>query len=207
MNCIRYNDFYYELSKVHFDIQSKMINIEFRKLIYYFHTTNHFMKNLGNVVIFISLLFLLSCNGGGSSNSHVSKNTIPVLKTEKSKKAKLSFNLTEVIKNKNSLDFVIVITNKSTEAKVFYNKKELAITDNNGYIYKVEKAQIDGVKQFGGMKIASIPEFSKVKSIITFSNIRDDAETAQLFFKGEVNRGKNSNFKITFKDIPITKKE
>lgn len=157
------------------------------------------------------MLFLSSCgnksqeeNPGGTVplGSGV---TIPVLKTEKSRKAKLTFDLTEVIRKDDKIDVVIMVSNrKDEEAMVYFTKEEFALTDNNGYIYKVADAKIDKVSQFGsGMKIAKIPENGKVKSIISFKGVREDATSGKLFFKGEANRGKTAAFKVEFDKVKL----
>lgn len=161
-------------------------------------------------IIIFPLLLLSSCGGKTTEESHGgsvplgSGTTIPVLKTEKSRKAKLTFDLTEVIRKDDKVDVVMMVSNRSDEAMLFYEKEEFALTDNNGYIYKVSSAKIDKVSQFGrGMKIAKIPEHGKVKSVISFTGVREDATSGKLFFKGEANRGKTTPFKVEFNRVQI----
>jgi len=53
------------------------------------------------------------------------------------------------------------------------------------------------------MSIARIPEHGKLKSIISFEDVREDATTGRLFFKGEANRGKTSEFKVKFNKVQL----
>lgn len=162
------------------------------------------------ILFFASILILFSCgnksqeeNPGGTVplGSGVS---IPVLKTEKSRKAKLTFDLTEVIRKDDKIDIVLMISNRNDDAMVYFMKEEFALTDNNGYIYQVTDAKIDKVRQFGsGIRIAKIPEDGKVKSIISFKGVREDATSGKLFFKGEANRGKTTAFKMKFDKVQL----
>lgn len=168
---------------------------------------NH-MKYL--IIALLPLLLLSSCGNKKTEENHTgtvplgSGTTIPILKTEKARKAKLTFDLTEVIREDDKVDIVMMVSNRSDEAMVFYGKEEFALTDNNGYIYKVKSAKIDKVNQFGaGMRIAKIPEHGKVKSVISFTGVREDATSGQLFFKGETNRGKTTPFKVQFNKVQI----
>jgi DNA gyrase/topoisomerase IV subunit A len=154
------------------------------------------------LIIVLPLLLLSSCGGKKAEESHGgtvplgSGTTIPVLKKEKARKAKLTFDLTEVIRKEDKVDVVMMVSNRSDETMVFY--------DNNGYIYKVSSAKIDKINQFGaGMRIAKIPEHGKVKSVISFTGVREDATSGQLFFKGEANRGKTLPFKVQFNKVQI----
>ncbi|MGK0387590.1 MAG: hypothetical protein ACI94Y_000316 [Maribacter sp.] len=162
------------------------------------------------LIIVLPLLLLSSCGGKKAEESHGgtvplgSGTTIPVLKKEKARKAKLTFDLTEVIRKEDKVDVVMMVSNRSDETMVFYEKEEFALTDNNGYIYKVSSAKIDKINQFGaGMRIAKIPEHGKVKSVISFTGVREDATSGQLFFKGEANRGKTLPFKVQFNKVQI----
>jgi hypothetical protein len=164
------------------------------------------------ISIILPLLLLTSCGGKKAEESHIgtvplgSGTTIPVLKTEKSRKAKLTFDLTEVIRKDDKVDVIMMVSNRSDEAMVFYEKEEFALTDNNGYIYKVNSAKIDKINQFGsGIRISKIPEHGKVKSVISFTGVREDATYGQLFFKGEANRGKTAAFKVQFNKVKIKK--
>jgi len=131
-------------------------------------------------------------------------NSIPVLKTEKTRKAKLTFDLTEVIRKDDKMDLVVMVSNRGEEAMVSYLKEELAFTDNNGYIYKVSNAKINKIDQFGSEKeIAQIAKAAKVKSIISFKGLRKDATSGKLFFKGETNRNKKTPFKVQFTKVKI----
>lgn len=131
-------------------------------------------------------------------------NSIPVLKTEKTRKAKLTFDLTEVVRKDDKVDFIIMVSNRGDETLVSYLKEELAFTDNNGYIYKASSAKINKVSQFDSQtEITKIPKAEKVKSIISFNGIRDDATSGRLFFKGETNRNKKIPFKVEFTKVKI----
>ena len=162
------------------------------------------------LIVILPLLLLSSCGGKKAEENHAGTvpsgtgTTIPVLKTEKARKAKLTFDLTEVIRKDDKVDIVMMVSNRSDETMVFYEKEEFALTDNNGYIYKVNSAKIDKINQFGGgMRIAQISEHGKVKSVISFTGVRADATSGQLFFKGEVNRKKTIPFTIQFNKVQI----
>lgn len=130
--------------------------------------------------------------------------TIPVLQTEKARKAKLTFDLTEVIRKDDKVDMVVMISNRSTEVKMAYLKEELAFTDNNGYIYKVSSAKVDKINQFNSdEEKAVLAKDAKIKSIISFEGVRKDATSGKLFFKGETDRGKIVPFKVKFDKVKI----
>ncbi len=171
----------------------------------------YLVNNMKQLLFLILAIGMLSACGGSSGPENPggkiplgSGTTIPILKTEKARKAKLTFDLTEVIRKDDKLDFVIMITNRGEEAMLYFEKEELSITDNDGYITKVSEAKIAKVRQFGsGVSIASIPEDGKVKSIISFEGVREEAESCTLFFKGETNRGKNASFRTEFKKVNL----
>lgn len=132
------------------------------------------------------------------------ENAIPVLKTEKARKAKLHFDLTEVIRKEDKLDLIIMISNKGNETMISYLREELAFTDNNGYIYKANSAKINHINQFGSQaELAKIPKASKVKSVISFNEVRKDATSGRLFFKGETKRDKTTPFRVEFTKVKL----
>ncbi len=160
--------------------------------------------------ILIFCVFLLSCGGGSVEKGNVvvlGGTSIPVLKTEKARKSKLAFDLVEVIRKKDKLDMVMMISNKGEEVGISFFKEELSLTDNEGFIQKSKKANINGVEQFKSDEKATISKDGKIKSVISFSGIREEATTSEVFLKGiSLREGKEREFKIKFKNIPLQEK-
>ncbi len=163
------------------------------------------MKFYSFSLLYLLIFFLSSCgNKSGEEQIIVLGGaSIPVMKTEKARKAKLSFDLIEIIRKKDNLDAIVLITNKSDDAEVKYLREEMAITDNNGYIYKAQKTNVEGIDQLRKKEFVPIPKNGKIKTILSFDNIRDDASDGTLFFKGKLNRKKEHNFTIKFKKVPL----
>lgn len=182
-------------------------------VLFYINNISHTIKNSYMkywIIIILPLVLLSSCGGKAKEGNHNgtvplgSGVTIPILKTKKARKAKLSFDLIEVIRENDKVDIVMMLSNRSDEAMVFYQKEEFALTDNNGYIYQVHSAKINKINQFrGGIMVAKIPEHGKVKSVISFKGVREDATSGRLFFKGETNRGKTTAFEVQFDKVKI----
>ncbi len=158
-----------------------------------------------------SSLFLISCGGGsapeGEEAISLSGTSIPVLQTDKSRKADLKFDLTEVVLNGDEVTLRVFISNtkKKDPVKVNYLKDEMALTDNNGFIYRPSSASIGSKKQWGSDDVqVEIEPGGKIRSSLIFENVKPDASSADLFYKGESDReGKVKPFDVNFKKVKI----
>ncbi len=157
------------------------------------------------------VFFLAACGGGSTESQNENVQTtpmgvsIPVMKTDKARKARLRFDLTEVIRKKDRVSFVILVSNNNDAGQIQYYKSEMALTDGNGYIFKPTAASIENKNQFADDALVDVAEDAKIKTLIEFEDLRDDTEVGQLFFKGEIFREgkKNRPFEAKFKDIPL----